>query len=417
MRQLNYLKKMLLIALAIETLCVTYALYLPSMISVVSVLHTLSGISIAIGLLWTQPSAAGLQNEPAISGPTLLKYRLPLAAIVVTAMFFLAARWMRDEPLNYREADMLPIIKIMCERFLAGAWSHVYDPIPQIWQGTGPIYLPAMWLPFTLPVALHIDPRWLTVGLLFVVFCVFLYKTDFRKRTVWIPCTCCILLFVWLFTDEKASLIPYTEEGVVVFYYVMLMLALLNGNVWLIGIAASLCVLSRYALIGWLPAMLLYYAYRKEWRNLFRFIITGTVSFFGLLILPFGWGIFSSLSKLPSSYVAFTSRVWQDAPAFFTESLGWAKFFGPTRINMQHQLLLILSFVIPVVAMCIFIWWQKRVNFAVQNIPLAVLKITLVVFYTLVDVPYLYLFYTSSFVSLFAVAVFLQREKITTTNV
>jgi hypothetical protein len=37
------------------------------------------------------------------------------------------------------------------------------------------------------------------------------------------------------------------------------------------------------------------------------------------------------------------------------------------------------------------------------HLPFAALKITLVVFYTLVDVPYLYLFYTGSFVSLFLV--------------
>jgi hypothetical protein len=37
---------------------------------------------------------------------------------------------------------------------------------------------------------------------------------------------------------------------------------------------------------------------------------------------------------------------------------------------------------------------------AIANIPLAGLKLSLVIFYCFIDVPYLYLFYTSSFVSL-----------------
>jgi hypothetical protein len=43
----------------------------------------------------------------------------------------------------------------------------------------------------------------------------------------------------------------------------------------------------------------------------------------------------------------------------------------------------------------------QRIN--QDHLPFAALKLTLVVFYTLVDVPYLYLFYTGSFVSLFLV--------------
>ena len=44
------------------------------------------------------------------------------------------------------------------------------------------------------------------------------------------------------------------------------------------------------------------------------------------------------------------------------------------------------------------------------NIPLAALKISLVVFYCFIDVPYQYLFYTSSFVSLIALALLMREE-------
>jgi hypothetical protein len=184
----------------------------------------------------------------------------------------------------------------------------------------------------------------------------------------------------------------------------------MDRRIWLIGICASLCVLSRYALIGWLPAMLIYFVYNKEWKNLWRFVIAGISCFVVLLLLPFGWGIFSSLITLPGSYIDFTRRVWNDAPHVFTESLGWAKFFGPQRIATLHYLLLSLSFLVPVLCMIAGLRLYKKYKFPVQNLALAVLKITMVIFYSLVDVPYLYLFYTSSFVSLIAVSYFLTND-------
>jgi len=45
----------------------------------------------------------------------------------------------------------------------------------------------------------------------------------------------------------------------------------------------------------------------------------------------------------------------------------------------------------------------------IANIPLAALKLSLVIFYCFIDVPYLYLIYTSSFVSLIAVALMVRE--------
>ncbi len=80
--------------------------------------------------------------------------------------------------LDIANADMLPIIKVMGERFIAGQHSHIYDPIPWIWGGTKPIYLPAMWLPYVPAIAMGIDMRWIAVaGLLFAFGAfVFLYR-------------------------------------------------------------------------------------------------------------------------------------------------------------------------------------------------------------------------------------------------
>ena len=46
-----------------------------------------------------------------------------------------------------------------------------------------------------------------------------------------------------------------------------------------------------------------------------------------------------------------------------------------------------------------------------QNLPLVLLKVTMVIFYSFIDVPYLYLYYTSSYVSLIAITYFIMQEE------
>jgi hypothetical protein len=92
----------------------------------------------------------------------------------------------------------------------------------------------------------------------------------------------------------------------------------------------------------------------------------------------------------------------------FSSGAGMARFFGPNRIALQHTLLVSLSFGVPAVFMIICHYVGKIRPLA--NVPLAALKICMVVFYNLIDVPYLYLFYTSSFISLIVVAFFLKHD-------
>lgn len=410
---MNNLTRLLLTAFVLETLCVTYALYVPWLVAVASVLYTVSGVVIAYALLFTKPATQANSDSFFNNKTSLNHYRWVIMLAALLVMCYFAIHQMADEPLHYETADMLPIIRIMCQRFLSGNWSQVYAPIPEIWHGTVPIYLPAMWLPFSLPELFNIDLRWLTVAVFFIVLGVFLWRVPFKQKNSWLLCVCAFLLSWWLFAEEKSGLLTYTEEGIVVFYYVLLTLVLLRKkqNIWLLGICTSLCVLSRYALIGWLPAMALYFVWRKEWKDLFRFAVTGVIVFLLLVLLPFGSSVMHSMIGLPGAYIDFTRRVWNDSPEVFSTSLGWAKFFGPTKIAQLHYLLIALAFCVPLIAMVAAFLAHRKYKFPIQNLPLAIFKLSLVVFFSFIDVPYLYLFYTSSFVSLIAVTLFLRRQQ------
>jgi hypothetical protein len=211
-------------------------------------------------------------------------------------------------------------------------------------------------------------------------------------------------LFWWLLTQDDSGLIPYTEEGVVILYYVLLTLALLTESYLFIGIAAGLCTLSRYGLVGWLPAMFVFLILLRKRKEVVRFSMGGIACFVFLLLIPFGCNICKDLIALPSSYINFAERVWSDSPELFTKTPGFAAFFGPGHIALQHHLLVILSFAVPTLFILICLSLKELFNKTIHNIPLATLKIALVIFYSFIDVPYLYLFYTTSFVSLIAIA-------------
>jgi hypothetical protein len=407
----KHLKSAIVIAFALETGCVTWFLKIPGGTPYFSVLYLLSGVGIA----WMLLSSPSL-NLPrlAIKGNNsrVNIYRIVVMGLLALAMLTLCRYWFDEIPLDINYADMLPIIKVMDQRFLAGDWNHIYDNIPTIWHGIQPIYLPSMWQPFAAAVVFGIDMRWITVaGLLFAfgVF-VFVFQPDGKSYRHFFTGVLAFLLFWWIFADDTPGVISVSEEGVVIAYYVFLVLALVSGNPWLTGIAASLCMLSRYALVGWIPAYLLYLLLTSKWKKAAIFSVTGVICLLFLFIFPVGWHTFLRLLELPGNYVKFAGVVWNDSPDVFSTGLGFAGIFGPHHIALLHGFLVVLSFTVPALFI-LYCYWQRKKGKTIANIPLATLKLSLVVFYCFIDVPYLYLFYTSSFVSLVSIALLLRKKR------
>lgn len=402
------LKFWLLIAFALETLSVTWCLKIPGWAPLFSILYFVSGIGIALLLLFF-PTLKFPSIEKKAWKARVNHYRLVIIGLMALVLYSWCQYWFGEIPLDITNADMLPIIKVMGERFIAGQHSHIYDVIPWIWGGVQPIYLPAMWLPYVPAIALGIDMRWIAIAGLLFAFGVFLfvYRPHSHNYLSFFLGVIAFLLFWWVVADNTPGIVSVAEEGTVIGYYVLLVLALASGKPWLTAIAVSLCMLSRYALVGWVPAYLLYLILEKNWKPLFILIVTGMLCFVLLFLIPVGWTTFKRLALLPGDYIAFAGRVWKDSPEVFSTAPGFAWFFGPKRIALLHRLLITLSFGVPLLFIIICKWRSGKKKMA--NIPLAALKISLVVFYCFIDVPYLYLFYTSSFVSLIALTLLLRE--------
>ena len=392
------LSKPILIAFAVETLSSTWCLKLHGWIPLFSVLYLLSGLAIALILLRLPELHLPSPGKKPWRNPANQRSAI-LIGLTALALYSWCLYWFDEMPIDITNADMLPIIKVMAERFLAGQHSHVYDPIPTIWHGVRPIYLPAMWLPYVPAIAMGIDMRWIAIAGLLFAFGAFitLYKPSNTRSSFFLG-VLAFLLFWWIVADNTPGIVSVSEEGVVIGYYVLLALALVSGRPWLTGIAISLCMLSRYALVGWIPAYLLWLILQKRRKQLAIVSLTGILCFVLLFLIPVGWITFTRLAHLPGNYVSFAGRVWKDAPDVFSTAPGLAWFFGRNGTVILHGLLILLSFTLPV------IFTVSALRRRRSNVPLATLKLSLVVFYCFIDVPYFYLFYTSSFVSLVILA-------------
>ncbi|HEV3413042.1 MAG TPA: hypothetical protein VG101_11210 [Puia sp.] len=397
--------KFLLLAFAVETLSSTWCLKIHGWTPLFSILYFLSGLAIAITLVrLPELRLPALARRPWRS--LSVQRSVILIGLTALALYSWCVYWFDEMPIDVTNADMLPIIKVMCERFIAGQHSHVYDPIPSIWHGAQPIYLPAMWLPYVPAVALGIDIRWVAIaGLLFAFGTfIFLYKRSNTRSSFYLG-VLAFLLFWWIVADNTPGIVSVSEEGVVFGYYVLLVLALISGKPWLTGIAISLCMLSRYALVGWIPAYVLWLILEKRSRQLSILSLTGILCFVLIFLVPVGWVTFTRLAHLPGDYIAFAGRVWKDSPDVFSTAPGLAWFFGRNGTAVLHGLLILFSFTLPIAFTVIAL--RRRC----ANIPIAALKLSLVVFYCFIDVPYLYLYYTSSLVSLVILALALRDEQ------
>ena len=358
--------------------------------------------------------SASLLFLPAIRPrPTLLQNREPWALVAVAlGMVFshlLSSRIMDASPLNYRDADMLPIMQAMARRFLAGDWASVYDVIPGIWSGIQPIYLPLLWMPFAAAEVFRFDPRWVTVSGIWVAALVSVVFIDLRKGLLgWLILFLLYTVMHHLHMESSNNVIRLTEEGVIYAWYALLASALFSRSDLLLSIALSACLLSRFSLAGAVPAILLYRALQGRWRSL---LVTASVPALlcAIMLLAFGIRTLMPFTSLPAKYIGHAQWVWRTHPEYMTEGLGLAKFFGPGRVPLQHSLLTWSAIILPSAA-ALAAWMFGRLRRKpLENVDAALVTLALTLFHAFVPVTYDYLFFTPVFFGL-AVAAIVQSH-------
>lgn len=413
--------KLLLVIVCLEILCHTFWLKSGNP-KVSSIVYLIAGLSIAI-----LPLVKKLNSENSIV-PHSKSFKLSLflfLGLLLAALCFIivnASNIFSANPMSSIPADMLLVIEIMAKRFVAG--EPIYSNVTGLGADMIPVYLPAMWLPFIISVFFEMDVRITTVvSLIFtVLLCLqeFVSKRQLRKTlnlkslVVFLP----LGLMLWGIFKIDSRIIIMTQEFVVVFFYMLLGLAIFKNKTGWIIIALTFCLMSRYTLAPWLLMYLVYqYLFVNKKEAIKIGLGTGILSFLMLLI-------FQALPQIPM-FIGLQDHYLQDVLAhewkyagLIQKNLGMAKFFDFQNIESLHQFQIGLSLIIPAVLLLIFYKFKDRINkpfFAICS-----LKLCLVFFYNFIIIPYLYLFYTSTFLSILIFSLHLksssQKKLLSTSN-
>lgn len=152
-----YLPALILILFTLlETLCCTYLLENGKNIELISILYFVSGIILGVFPMIEFKYISNFSQQKLHLFSRINKIILWSFFVFIAGYFiFFSHAIMETIIIDYKVSDMLPQIKIMCQRLING--EKIYAPIQNIWDGKNPPYLPLMWLPFVPAELLQID--------------------------------------------------------------------------------------------------------------------------------------------------------------------------------------------------------------------------------------------------------------------
>lgn len=222
------------------------------------------------------------------------------------------------------------------------------------------------------------------------------------------------LLINFLLFKDKIS-IGRTEEGVVIGYYLLLAFALTLKKTVFIGIAIACCLLSRFSLFFWVPMYLAYVFFFESRKDCY--VITAVIAtiLLFIFIIPYGISQPEYFINIPADYHVGVNNAWfynyKDG-GYYKDYLGYAKYFDISHIKLLHNLQIIVAAILPVVIISLYILAKNKISLNKNFFAICSLKLTLVFFYNMVEVPYYYLFFVSTFFSYTIVFRYLKNEKV-----
>jgi|GEM_PF-768094 len=309
-------------------------------------------------------------------------------------------------------SDIVPAITVYCQRLLDG--EVVHQPLTKhIGYFLEPGYLPAMWFPFVVPEHFAFDYRWMSSAVLLVGMMAYSIVVLRLRRPAGVAFILSalppLLAYAVLRTDN--SIFSIALEPLVIGYYLLLIAGVLLRWWPLVVAALVLCLLSRFALIFWVPLYLgLVYvceSRRRAWQ-LAGFTALGIVLLYIVPVLSHDWGLFMRVQKV---YTETTLGEWRHLdygrPIHLFNGIGLTGLFydyAPGNLLQKLQLAKIVHLglllgIIAAAAIGYKLQHRPRTNYRVYAV--LVLKLYLTTFYAFLQVPYAYIASTGFFVSIY----------------
>lgn len=261
-----------------------------------------------------------------------------------------------------------------------------------------PAYLPFQWMPFIVSELLNFDYRWVAIASVMLASLYFFLQNSkdaqganpFWKLIipVW-PLVVCLSLM-----RSNVFAFQITVESLVAGYYLLLVTAI-DKNKWiLLAIGLAICVLSRMSVALWVPLCLLAFFYSPDRRK--AFYIAAILGLFVVVFyVPF---VVKNPSLLSNPYQAYLMPIvgsWErnelmNGFSFNAWGMMFLKGSALEKVMAYQKIHFYVScFTIVLLAAA---WFKARKVNSLNNYLLFSLKIYLTVFYTFIQLPFIYLY-------------------------
>ena len=341
--------------------------------------------------------------------------------LVITGLVMLGFQhdaFFRSHKLDHSSSDIIPVIQIMCRRFLNGQFPA--SPITDFGFTQEANYLPMHWMPYTIAELLHIDSRWVTYGA-WSIAAVWLSIRSIKIPSPILRALAPLIIFAsyYVLQSNNISILELTVEILISAYYIVLIISFNQKSGIFQGIIISFCLLSRYSLVFWMPLYCFILFVSNNRKQLYIATITAVIIVLGLYVIPFlskDWGILYRSYKTydAAAYFEWTHLNKDQQPLQLFHGTGIAYYFYTRfpnldimgKIKLLQRTDLICS-VLVTILMGIWFWFKKdKINYKIFLI--ASFKIYLTVFLFLIQVPYGYLMCVANFVT---IAIFCEQAR------
>ena len=345
-------------------------------------------------------------------------YYIPL----LMAIFIGGAMWNADLiadtiqriPPDPLESDVIPSMVYYVQRMLNG--EVVYQPMHFPSWTVDPTYMPFMWLPYTFSELANIDYRW-TPFVYFLLVLPFYYYRLYKVEdnlyfTIFKALAPFLIINQLLITND--NYFGRSVELTIVAHYLILCLTVFHRSKLVIALGIIICLLSRYAFSFWLPVYLLIYWAEYGFKGAFKiglYIVAGIVLFY---ILPFLSQRWEAFPKGMAYYADTVNTMWfpkpwqkpTDKPFYLMRGLSFSIYFYDfmggevlDRLGTNKLVHLVVS-ILAAAGIFYGYWFNRMKNMNVRLYLIFALKIYLVIFFSLMYVPFTYLWMLPLFMSL-----------------
>lgn len=340
---------------------------------------------------------------------------------LITFLNVLTIQIIKTYPIDFNYSDIIPSIELMAKSFLAHKDPYGYETYSQLGYHNPSGYLTAHWWPYCIAEYFSFDYRTMS----FIIWClgaILLLIRSMKLKDIRLQIVIPFLLVLSysLMAKQQGDIIGETVEIIIAGYYMLLIAGINQKNAIVTGIFVSLCLLSRYVIVLWLPLCALVMLTSGHKKELRKIVLVTLVLVIVLYVIPFmshDWKNFYVAHKEHETAIAeWKHGDAQGRPIHLYRGVGFAYLFYEhysdtnATLTYGHQLITNILYIMLILFLTLSgIWfWFNKNKIHYKIFLLVSLKIYLTILYSFIHTPYLYIIVTGNFVS---IAIFAEQAR------